>query len=81
MTKIAIVTDSTASCTMDMIGNVPIISVPLDVIWGERTLQDGVDISPEQFYEELKNSELTPTTSQPSPSAFQEAYRNLLNDG
>ena len=81
MTKIAIVTDSTAACTAEMIGNVPVISVPLDVVWGERTLQDGVDITAEEFYEEIKHAVVMPTTSQPSPSAFQEAYRNLLDNG
>ncbi|MCD4751936.1 MAG: DegV family protein [Anaerolineaceae bacterium] len=81
MAKIAIVTDSTAACTNEMIGNVPIISVPLDVVWGQHPLRDGVDISAGDFYEEMKLAEVMPTTSQPSPSAFQEAYRNLINNG
>lgn len=80
-TKIAIVTDSTAACTEEMIGNVPIISVPLDVVWGDRPLRDGVDISAGGFYEEIKLAEIMPTTSQPSLSSFQEAYRNLINNG
>ncbi|NSW54047.1 MAG: DegV family protein [Anaerolineae bacterium] len=81
MAKIAIVTDSTAACFMQAIGSVPLISVPLDVVWDGRTYRDGVDISAAQFYEQIKTARVMPTTSQPSPAAFQEAYQRLLDDG
>ena len=81
MAKIAIVTDSTASLTEDKIGNVPVVSVPLDVIWGEETFQDGINLSPDAFYEKIKTAEVMPTTSQPSPQAFLDVYKKLLDEG
>ena len=81
MPKIAIVTDSTASCSESMIGNVPVFSVPLDVVWGEDTFQDGVTLFPDEFYEKIKTATVMPTTSQPSPQAFYEVYKKLLDDG
>ncbi len=81
MSKIAIVTDSTASCSQSQIGNVPVYSVPLDVIWGEDTFQDGVTLFPDEFYEKLKTATVMPTTSQPSPQAFYDVYKKLLDEG
>lgn len=81
MPKIAIVTDSTASCFEDKIGTVPVISVPLDVIWGDDTFQDGVTLFPDEFYEKVKTAKVLPTTSQPSPQAFYDVYKKLLDDG
>ena len=81
MSKIAIVTDSTAAFPSAVLGEVPVVSVPLDVVWGSRTLRDGIDISPAAFYDEIKTATVMPTTSQPSPSAFLEAYQSLLDQG
>ena len=81
MSKIAIVTDSTASCRETHIGSVPVFSVPLDVVWGDKTFQDGVNLFPDEFYEKLKTSEVMPTTSQPSPKSFMDVYQKLLDDG
>ena len=81
MTKIAIVTDSTASFSEHTIGDVPVYSVPLDVIWAGETYKDGVDMHHDTFYSRLKTTKEMPTTSQPSPNAFLEVYKPLLEDG
>jgi len=81
MSKIAIVTDSTASCRETHIGSVPVFSVPLDVVWGDKTFQDGVTLFPDEFYKKLKTAEEMPTTSQPSPKSFMDVYQKLLDDG
>ena len=81
MSKVAIVTDSTASLPPEMIRGLNIQSVPLQVIWGEETYRDGLDITNEQFYARLGEAKVMPTTSQPSPAAFRTVYENLLDAG
>jgi len=68
MGKVAIVTDSSAYIPKDFVKNLNIKVVPLVVIWGNETLEDDVDITPEQFYNRLKSAKEMPTTSRfPSP--------------
>lgn len=81
MNEVAVVTDSTAYIPAGMMGGHNITVVPLQVVWGENTYLDGVDISPSQFYEQLKTAKLMPSTSQPSPAAFEAVYRPLLESG
>ena len=41
MSKVAIVTDSTASIPQPLLTQYKITAIPLTVIWGEEALQDG----------------------------------------
>jgi DegV family protein with EDD domain len=51
--------------------------VPLCVHFGDESLRDHVDITPEQFYERLAAAPALPTTSQPTPQDFVDAYESL----
>ncbi len=53
--------------------------VPLYVRFGDESLRDHVDITPEQFYERLATATELPTTSQPTPRDFVEAYESLAS--
>jgi DegV family protein with EDD domain len=79
MKKTAILTDSTAYLPADQMEKCGISSVPLAVIWGEETFDDGVTITPEQFYSRLKTAKVMPSTSQPSVGKMQEAMNTLLS--
>lgn len=81
MSKVAIVTDSTAYIPSTMTRGHQIQTVPLQLIWGPQSYSDGVDISPDEFYTRLPNSKDNPTTSQPSPAAFKQVYSSLLEQG
>jgi len=81
MSKVAIVTDSTAYLPPELVKGHRIEVVPLHLIWGEKTYLDGVDITPNEFYERLANAKELPTTSQPSPAAFKEVYERLQGEG
>ncbi|NMC79869.1 MAG: DegV family protein [Chloroflexi bacterium] len=81
MSKVAIVTDSTAYIPPEMMRGLPIYSVPLQVIWEGKVYQDGIDITPAEFYERLKKTTSMPTTSQPTPQLFTELYSKLLDEG
>ena len=81
MNKVAVVTDSTACIPDELLKGYPIHCIPLQVIWGEDTYRDGIDITSEEFYTRLKTTDILPSTSQPSPAAFEHIYRRLLDEG
>jgi DegV family protein with EDD domain len=73
--KVAIVTDSSACIPAELAKKYAIRVVPLSVIFGDKTYQDGVDISPAEFYARLREEGELPTTAHSSPGAHFEAYR------
>lgn len=81
MSKIAIVTDSTAYIPKEVGADFDLHVAPLQLIWGEEQFRDGVDIQPVQFYEKLQTAEIMPSTSQATPGAFKEIYKELSSQG
>jgi DegV family protein with EDD domain len=57
------------------------IEVPTLVNFGEESFRDNVDISPEEYYNRLADSGRMPTTSQPPPAFFADAYRQAFEEG
>ncbi len=78
--QVAIVSDSTADLPPALAGARSIKIVPLTLNFDGQDLLDGVDITPGEFYRRLPNATTHPTTSQPSPGRFAEAYSALLAD-
>ena len=60
-------------------------SLPFTIAFGEKEFLDGVNITDEEFYPKmLEYEEATgnrPTTSQPNPEAFKQAYLESLESG
>ena len=81
MQKVAIVTDSSPFIPADIIEEHQIHVIPLVVIWGEENLYDGVDITPEEFYNRLETAKVMPSTSQPSVADFEVIFRKLHQQG
>jgi DegV family protein with EDD domain len=73
--KIVVVTDSSAYIPEEALGGLTIPVIPLWVMWGDENFRDGVDIDPPAFYRRLQESELFPTTSQPSAGEFEDFFR------
>jgi len=80
MASIAIVTDSTADLPPELTRARAITVVPLTLNFDGKSLLDGVDIQPDEFYRRLHSVTTHPTTSQPSPGRFAEVYKSLLAD-
>lgn len=80
MTRVAIVTDSTADLPPDLRDQHDISVVPLDVHFGDESFQDQIDLSTDEFMERLARSTALPRTSQPSPARFEETFRRLAAD-
>jgi DegV family protein with EDD domain len=78
--SVAIVTDSTCDLPPSLAALKSVTVVPLTLNFEGRSLLDGVDISPSEFYRRLPNATTHPTTSQPSPGRFAETYTKLLKD-
>ncbi|MFU8772824.1 MAG: DegV family protein [Anaerolineales bacterium] len=78
MSKIAIVTDSTAYIPKDLLEQYPIWVLPQILIWGEENYRDGIDIQPEEFYTKLSQSTSTPTTSQVTIGSFKNLFDELI---
>lgn len=81
MSKVKVITDSTAYLPDNVLKELSIDTIPLYVIWGEEMFRDGIDISPEEFYKKLPLSKTMPTTSQPSPKEFTAIFQKYLNEG
>jgi DegV family protein with EDD domain len=76
MRKVAIVTDTTACVPPEQVAQYDIEVVPVQLIIGDETYRDGIDITPTEFYAQLRQSKKTPTTSSSSPEPYLEAYRS-----
>ena len=81
MSKVAIVTDSTAYIPKDLCEQYQITVVPLILIWGDQTFEDGVDIQPDEYYKRLSTAKVMPTTSQVSVYNMQTAFAKLIDQG
>jgi len=74
----AIVTDSTTSLAPGVLERPDVRVVPLTFHFGaDETYTDKMDMSSEEFYERLRDSDVFPTTAQPAPGAFVDAYEAL----
>jgi len=79
MSRVAIVTDSTADLPVEYYNKYNITVVPLSVVFEDKSyIDDNKDITTEEFYSKLKTCKKLPTTTQPSPADFIKAYRKLL---
>ena len=74
MSKVAIVTDSTAGIPTDIMEQYPLWEMPQLLIFGEEVLEDRVDIQPTEFYDRLETDPIHPTTSQVTPASFQKGF-------
>ncbi|MEJ2413073.1 MAG: DegV family protein [Anaerolineales bacterium] len=79
--QVAIVTDSTAYLPTPILEKYSIEVIPLVLIWDGETYQDGIDITPTEFYTRLASSDSLPSTSQPSVEAFKNSFQTLLDQG
>jgi len=80
MSKVAIVTDSTAYIPKELIEKHQITVAPQVLIWGNETYLDGVDIQPEEFYTRIKTATVMPTTSQATIGSFHQIFSRLMED-
>ena len=82
MPEVAVVTDSTANLPPELVERYGIEIVPLYIVFGgDRTVHETEITDYPAFFEELRQAESLPTTSQPSVGDFTQAYEPLLATG
>jgi len=77
--KTRIVVDSTADLPKALKQRLSI--VPMSILFGDAEYVDGVTIDHRSFYEKLIESDVLPTTSQPSPEAFAKVFEEAKRNG
>ncbi len=77
--NVRIIADSTADLSPEL--RKRIFIVPLNIIFGQEQYIDGVTIDHTRFYEKLVESDVLPTTSQPTPDAFARVMQEAVDHG
>lgn len=75
--SVKILTDSTADIPADLAQELDITIVPIYILFGIQSYRDGIDIDHDTFYRRLLGGE-QPTTSQPTPQDFIQAYEKIV---
>jgi DegV family protein with EDD domain len=78
---IGIVTDSTCDLPQEVIQELGIIVIPLFINIGDKGYLDGVDITRKDFYTNLPNYTIHPSTGTPGTDAFTQTYQSLTAQG
>ena len=81
MSKVYIVTDSTASIPAELISELEIHWVPYYIHRGQEVLRDLVTIQTESFYNWLPSARELPKTASPGPGDYVNIYRELAEEG
>ncbi|TKD70987.1 DegV family protein [Pseudalkalibacillus hwajinpoensis] len=77
MKTVAIVTDSTAYLSDDMLSEYDISMIPLNVVFGNESFLEEKEIGVDDFFEKIRRENELPKTSQPSIGSFIETYEKL----
>jgi len=77
MPKVKVVTDSTAYFEPGVAQRLGIEVVPLRIHFGDETFREGVDITPQRFFQKLAHSPVPPRASPPPVEEFRAVYREL----
>jgi len=78
---VRVVTDSACDLPDDLIERYGVEVVPLTIRFGHEELVDRKELSTDEFWRRLADSDVLPETSAPSAGAFEGAFRRLMDDG
>jgi DegV family protein with EDD domain len=81
MSKLAVLTDSTASIPENILQELNIHTVAYYIHRGQEVLRDLVTIQRQEFLDWLVTARVLPTTASPGPGDYLEAYRELADQG
>lgn len=79
MSKVRIVTDSTADLPAEILEEYQIEVVPLNIHIDDEVYKENVDISSDEFFVKLPLAKTLPRSSQPSPADFIGVYKSVLD--
>ncbi len=77
VSRVRVVTDSTSDIPEDIARQLDITIVPANIQFADRSFQDGVDLSRDEFYRRLVLGPDLPTTSAPAAGIFAQTYSDV----
>ena len=81
MKMLKIVTDSSADMPPGWADKYKINILPINILFGERSYRQGIDLTNDQFYELVEQTQKIPKTSLPTPSQIIEFYQKIAEAG
>jgi DegV family protein with EDD domain len=81
MSKTKIFTDSTSDLPSSWASQYDIGIVPLYVVFNQESYKDGIEISPNDIYKRVAESNQLPKTSAPTPKDFMDAFSPVIEQG
>lgn len=78
---VRIVTDSSCDLTADEADALGIDIVPLSIRFGDKEFTDRVELTVDEFYRRLSESDELPETAAPAPGAFEQVFRRAAENG
>jgi len=79
--RVRVVTDSSTNVPDSYLERLGIVEIPAIVNFGTQSFRNKIDISTEEFYRRLATADRLPTTAQPTPQQFADAYAQLAAEG
>ena len=78
---IRILVDSSADYTAQELEKLNMELVPITITLGDKSYRDGIDITKDELYQMLLDTEEFPMTSQPSPQDFLDVFEDVKEKG
>jgi len=78
---VRVVTDSACDLPESVVTELGIAVVPLSIRFGDDEFVDRRDLTPTEFWAKVASTPVLPQTAAPSVGAFEEAFRQLADDG
>lgn len=79
--SIRLIIDSASDINKEEADELKVIMLPMEVQICNQIYLDGVDLTPQQFYEKLIESDSLPKTTQINPYRFIDAYKKVIDNG
>jgi DegV family protein with EDD domain len=76
---IRIVTDTDANLPQSVLDEFNIVAVPIHIIFGDQVMRERVDFTDAEAFARMSAAPELPTTSQPAPGDFKDAYDAILS--
>jgi DegV family protein with EDD domain len=77
LSRVRVVTDSTAQLDPDLVQQLEIIVLPLEISFGAQKFREGVDLSLDEFFRRVAHSLVIPVASAPTMEEFRQVYASL----
>ncbi len=78
---IKIIADSTCDLSEEILEKYDIQLASLKITIEDKVYRDRVDITPDDFYDQIENYSKPPTTGMPSPAEFTDLMKKAVEDG